>query len=132
MLSWGAFTVTFASVRALTHWIRRGHGPKSGGMSLGGYHFHHYNLGIAGLGALGALVVRDEARARIGEHAALPLSYGLFSALIADEAALLLDLKDVYWAPQGRKSVDIATGIIGVGGLAVALNPLVQDLRTSR
>ena len=36
-------------------------------------------------------------------------------ALITDEFALLLDLRDVYWARQGRISIDI-----GVGGIAAA------------
>lgn len=132
ILSWGAFTVTFAGVRALTHWIRRGHGPAGGGMSLHGHHFHHYNLGIAGLAGLGALAVRAEALERIGEHPALPLSYGAATALIADEAALLLDLQDVYWSPQGRESVEIATGVIGLGGLAIALAPLVTRVTRIR
>jgi len=39
--------------------------------------------------------------------------------LIADEAALLIDLQDVYWAKQGRTSVDLAVGVIAVGGLAI-------------
>jgi hypothetical protein len=29
---------------------------------------------------------------------------------------LLLDLEDVYWSHQGRKSVDAAIGIIAAGG----------------
>ena len=33
MLAWASFTVTFAGLRALTHWIRAGHGPSGGGMS---------------------------------------------------------------------------------------------------
>ncbi|MFE7416408.1 hypothetical protein ACFU5V_04505, partial [Rhodococcus sp. NPDC057529] len=32
VVSWAAFTATFAGVRALTHWIRRGHGPTGGGL----------------------------------------------------------------------------------------------------
>jgi hypothetical protein len=27
VLAWGAFTFTFVGLRALTHWIRAGHGP---------------------------------------------------------------------------------------------------------
>ena len=32
ILAWTAFTVTFVGLRALTHWIRAGHGPSGGGM----------------------------------------------------------------------------------------------------
>ncbi|SIR76192.1 hypothetical protein [Williamsia sterculiae] len=117
VLSWAAFTTTFGAVRALTHWIRAGHGPAGGGMSVGGQHFHHYNIGIALLGAVGATAIRGSERHH--KHPATALSYGLGTALIVDELALLLDLEDVYWAKQGRTSVDAAVMIIGLGGLGI-------------
>jgi hypothetical protein len=40
LVAWSAFTTTFALTRALTQWIRAGHGPASGGMSMGGRHIH--------------------------------------------------------------------------------------------
>lgn len=120
--AWASFTLTFAGVRALTHWIRDGHGPSSGGMSLGGQHFHHYNLGIALLAGVGALAVHGQ-HDRV-QHPLTAASYGVGTALIVDEAALLLDLQDVYWSQQGRTSVDLAVGIIGAGGLAIAGAPL--------
>jgi len=46
-------------------------------------------------------------------------AYGTATALIADEAALLLDLQDVFWSKQGRTSVDLA-----IGGLTIAGTPL--------
>lgn len=36
---------------------------------------------------------------------------------------LLLDLKDVYWAKEGRASVDTAVGLIGLGGVFLAAIP---------
>jgi hypothetical protein len=33
------------------------------------------------------------------------------------------------WLPQGRTSVDIAVGTIGVGGLALAFAPLIEHYR---
>ena len=45
----------------------------------------------------------------------MAVSYGSALALIVDEFALLLDLRDVYWARQGRISIDL-----GIGGSAVA------------
>lgn len=118
VLAWAAFSATFAGVRVLTHWIKGGHGPSGGGLSLGGRHFHHYNLGIGTLGMVGAIAVRGaEARRR---HPLVALAYGAGTALIVDELALLLDLQDVYWAKEGRTSVDAAIGIIGLGGLMAA------------
>jgi hypothetical protein len=121
LVAWSSFTVTFGATRALTHWIRDGHGPASGGLSVGGRHFHHYNIGIALLSAVGALALRGEQR-----HARHPLTataYGSANALIVDELMLLLDLKDVYWAKDGRTSVDTAVALIGLGGVYLAAIP---------
>jgi hypothetical protein len=43
-----------------------------------------------------------------------------------DEFALLLDLQDVYWAKQGRLSVDIGVGAVAVGGVGFAALPLLR------
>jgi len=122
IVAWASFATTFAFVRALTHWIRDGHGPSGGGMSVGGRHFHHYNLGIALLTGIGGITIRGAEHHR--RHLGTAAAYGTATALIADEAALLIDLQDVYWAKEGRTSVDIAVGIIATGGLAVAAVPL--------
>ncbi len=118
VLAWGAFTITFAGLRGLTHWIRAGHGPSGGGISVSGRHFHHYNLGIALLAAVGAVGLRGTEQER--HHPAAAIAFGSANALIVDELALLLDLKDVYWAADGRKSVDAAVGLIAAGGTIVA------------
>src|SRR6476660_2142219 len=62
VLAWASFTATFVGVRALTHWIRDGHGPSGGGVSLAGKHFHHYNIGIGLLATVGAIALRGEER----------------------------------------------------------------------
>jgi hypothetical protein len=62
LLAWSTFATTFGATRALTHWIRAGHGPAGGGMSVGGRHFHHYNIGIILLSAIGAVALRGEER----------------------------------------------------------------------
>ena len=113
LLSWATFTTMFVALRVLTHWIRAGHGPKGGGISLGGRHFHHYNIGIALLTALGAIGLRGSEKQR--RHPTTAIAYGSATALIVDELALLLDLEDVYWSSAGRKSVDAAIGVIAVG-----------------
>ena len=134
VLAWSTFTVTFAGLRGLTHWIRSGHGPSGGGMSVGGKHFHHYNIGIALLTGVAAVGLRGTERQR--RHPAAAIAFGSANALIVDEVALLLDLKDVYWATEGRESVDAAIGIIAAGGTIVAGMPfwpharrVLRDLR---
>jgi hypothetical protein len=118
VLSWGSFAGTFATARTVTHLIRAGIGPKSGGLSLGGHHFHHYNIGIATLMGVGGIAIRGRAERRLRPVAAV--AYGFGVGLIVDEAALLLDLQDVYWSKQGRTSVDVAVTIIAIGGLTAA------------
>ena len=126
-MSWATFTLTFAGLRVLTHWIRAGHGPKGGGISIGGRHFHHYNIGIALLSAIGAVGLRGAEKRR--RHPAVAVAYGAANALVVDELALLLDLEDVYWSQQGRESVDAAIGIIATGGTFFAGLPFWPHAR---
>ena len=56
LLSWLAFTVTFAAVRGITYSIKEGEGP-FGNLSLGGAHLHHYMWGIGLLSGVGAIAV---------------------------------------------------------------------------
>ena len=62
----------------------------------------------------------------------MAVSYGVGLALIVDEFALLLDLKDVYWAKQGRISVDLGIGVSSVTGTYLAALPLLRALRRGR
>ncbi len=128
LASWLAFTATFAAVRGITYSIRAGKGP-FGNVSAGGEHLHHYMWGIGMLAGVGAIAVHGEERQR--SHPAVAMSYGSGLALIVDEFALLLDLKDVYWAKQGRLSVDIAVGGIAIAGSYFAAQPVVRALSVS-
>jgi hypothetical protein len=126
LASWIAFTGTFGAVRGITWSIRAGRGPFRN-LSAGGEHLHHYLWGIGMLAGVGAVAVRGTDRQR--EHPAVAVSYGIGLALIVDEFALLLDLKDVYWAQQGRISVDLGVGGIAVTGSYFAALPLLRALR---
>ena len=129
LLSWLAFTGTFAGLRALTYSIRVGKGPFRN-ISVGGEHLHHYMWGIGLLSGVGAIAVRGEERHR--RHPAVAVSYGAGLALIVDEFALLLDLRDVYWARQGRISIDIGVGGIAVAGSYFAALPVLRRLQRER
>jgi hypothetical protein len=129
LLSWLAFTGTFAGLRVLTYSIREGKGPFRN-VSVGGEHLHHYMWGIGLLAGVGAVAVRGDEEHR--RHPAVAISYGSGLALIADEFALLLDLRDVYWAKQGRISVDLAVGAIATTGSYFAALPVLRRLRRDR
>ena len=108
-----------------SYWIRDGHGPRAGGISGGGRHFHHYNLGIALLSGVGAVGLRGSERRR---RTATATAYGSALALI-DEFALLLDLKNVYWSSDGRKSVDAAVIVIASGATVIVGLPFWRHAR---
>ena len=86
--------------------------------------------GIGLLAGVGAVAVRGEDRQR--RHPAVALSYGTGMALIVDEFALLLDLRDVYWAAQGRISVDLGVGGISLAGSYFAGLPVLRRVRADR
>ncbi len=126
LLSWLAFTVTFGAVRGITYSIKEGKGP-FGNLSVGGEHLHHYMWGIGLVSGVGGVAVHGEDERR--KHPLVAISYGTGLALIVDEFALLLDLKDVYWAKQGRISVDLGVGGSSLAGTYFAALPLLRALR---
>jgi hypothetical protein len=127
--SWLAFSTTFAGVRGITYSIRSGHGPFRN-ISAGGEHLHHYMWGIGMLAGVGAVAVHGDDKMR--RHPAVAIGYGSGLALIVDEFALLLDLKDVYWARQGRVSVDLGVGFIAAAGSYFAAWPAWRALKDRR
>jgi hypothetical protein len=108
-LASSAFFVTFAGVRYIVHSIRAGRGPFRN-VSAGNKHIHHLVWGILLLLVVGyawlvqlGTGVGDPPRRWMRSTALL---YGAGSALTLDEFALWLNLEDVYWAPEGRRSID--------------------------
>jgi hypothetical protein len=121
LVAWSAFGLTFGVTRAVTLWLRGGRGLAGGGIVIRGRHIHHYNLGIALLTFVGAVTLGGLERHR--RHPLTITAYGSGVALIIDELALLIDLQDVYWAKDGRWSVDAAIGTIAAGGVYLAAAP---------
>ena len=126
LLSWLAFTTTFGALRGITYSIKEGKGPFRN-LSVGGAHLHHYMWGIGLVSGVGGVAVHGDEPRR--NHPAVALTYGAGLALIVDEFALLLDLKDVYWARQGRISVDLGIGASSLAGTYFAALPLLRALR---
>jgi hypothetical protein len=129
LIGWLAFTGTFGGVRGVTHAIKSGRGPFRD-MSVGGEHLHHYMWGIGLLAGVGAVAVRGDERMR--RHPATALAYGGGLALIVDEFALLLDLKDVYWAQEGRVSVDVGVGGSSAVASYFAALPVLREVNKRR
>ena len=115
-----AFFAGFGAARGITYLIHKGVGPFHD-MQVGGRHLHHMVFGIGGLlgtGYLWLLLIGTDHRSERRASRATAASYGLASALTLDEFALWLNLQDVYWARQGRLSIDAAAifgGLLSIG-----------------
>ena len=106
-----AFFVAFAVTRAITHAIRAHRRPLRT-ISFGRRRPHHHHLvwgillllgvGYAWLLQVGTGVGRSSPWA----SRSTAILYGIGSAVTLDEFALWLNLEDVYWARQGRESID--------------------------
>lgn len=107
-----SFSVTFGAARASTHVIHA-HGGRPVGpfqnLQVGRHHIHHFVPGIAlaFLAGGASITARDQ---RLDPWLALP--FGVGTALTLDEAALLLQLEDVYWTEEGVISVQITLAAI--------------------
>jgi len=61
----------------------------------------------------------------VPEFTAAAILFGVGAALVLDEFALILHLQDVYWAEDGRTSVDAVFAAVAVAGLLIlGFNPL--------
>jgi hypothetical protein len=109
------FLGSFALVRLSTWGIRDQWGPFRN-VRIGGHHIHHFVPGILlafGSGTA-ALLIDDDA---IEQQLAIPLGAGI--GLTFDEAALLLDLRDVYWTKEGLLSVQLSLGATAILSIAI-------------
>lgn len=115
-----AFSITFGVVRLSTWTIRyRGAFGPFRNLVLGDRHIHHFvpGIAIAVLAGGASIIRRDESWDKW-----LALPFGAGTAMVLDEAALLLSLEDVYWTEEGVVSVQItlaamallATGVVGL------------------
>jgi hypothetical protein len=109
------FLGSFALVRLSTWGIRDGWWPFRN-VRVGDRHIHHFVPGIVIAFASGttALLTDDEA---LEER--LAVSTGVGMGLTFDEAALLLDLRDVYWTRQGLLSVQLSLGATAILSIAI-------------
>lgn len=121
----GALVVTFVVTRLITRLIRSGRGPFRD-LSVGGVHLHHQVFGIFLLLGTGAIEIAYQPGGPWQE--VLAVLFGMGAALTLDEFALWLRLDDVYWGPEGRRSVDAVLLAVVVGLLLlIGFSPFDQD-----
>ncbi|MEO3858908.1 hypothetical protein [Acrocarpospora sp. B8E8] len=96
-------------IRAETRWWFKN-------VNVGDMHIHHVVFGVVLmlLGGVAGLIVSGVS---VGWHAVTAAVFGVGSALVLDEFALILHLRDVYWAEEGRTSVDAVFVAIAVTAL---------------
>ena len=116
------FLASFALVRISTLGIRDDWGPFRN-VSVGGRHVHHFVPGILLAFASGttALLTNDE-----GLEERLAVTTGIGMGLTFDEAALLLDLRDVYWTREGLLSVQLSLGATAILSIAILTQRMLR------
>ncbi|WP_214106019.1 hypothetical protein [Acrocarpospora catenulata] len=110
-------------IRANTRWWFKN-------VNVGAMHIHHVVFGVVLmlLGGVASLIVSGLS---VGWHVVAAAVFGVGSALVLDEFALILHLRDVYWSEEGRTSVDAvfiavaATGLLLVGRRPLDFHPTV-------
>jgi hypothetical protein len=111
-----AFIAAFLGIRASVRMIRAGVRWWPGNVVAGAVHVHHMVFGVVlmGIGGIAGLAAPSGS---MDWHAASAAIFGLGMALVLDEFALILHLRDVYWANEGRVSVDAVFVAAGVTAL---------------
>jgi hypothetical protein len=104
-----SFFITFLAVRLLVSAIVHHIGPFQY-VTMNGRHIHHLVWGILILLGVGygylMEVGNEDTATSIFAARLMSILYGAGAALTLDEFALWLNLEDVYWAKQGRESID--------------------------
>ena len=111
-----AFVLTFLFIRFSVRMIRAEVSWWPGNVAPGGVHVHHVVFGtvfvlVAGVGGFSPIGgVRPWSEIFGG-------LFGCGAALVLDEFALILHLRDVYWSEQGRTSVNAVFLAVALMGL---------------
>lgn len=115
-----SFVLTFAGVRAVVYGVVHNI-PPFHFVQVGGRHIHHLVFGIIILLLVGygwlCEVGNGSDASSILVGRLMSILYGVGAALTLDEFALWLNLRDVYWAREGRASID---AVILFGALLAA------------
>lgn len=108
-----AFVAGFGFIRLSVRMIRANVRWWPGNVTPGDLHVHHMVFGVVFMlvgGVTGIAAPGGSLNWRAGAAAL----FGLGAALVLDEFALILHLKDVYWSSAGRLSVEAVFVAVGI------------------
>ena len=119
-----AFVCGFLSVRISVRLVRAGVRWWPGNLTAGPVHVHHMVFGVV-LMAAGGIAGLAAPTNSLTWRSLAAATFGLGMALVFDEFALILHLRDVYWSNEGRLSVDavfvaaVVTALLVIGVVPV-------------
>ncbi|HTS95260.1 MAG TPA: hypothetical protein VMI33_01445 [Streptosporangiaceae bacterium] len=112
-----AFVLGFGFIRLSVRLIRAQVRWWPGNVVTGAVHVHHMVFGVVFMG-VGGVAELAAPLYSLGWRSAAAVVFGLGTALVLDEFALILHLRDVYWSNEGRVSID---AVFVAGGVTALL-----------
>src|SRR5580693_3344204 len=109
VLGFGFIRLSARLIRARVRWW-------PGNVVAGAVHVHHMVFGVV-LMAVGGVAELAAPLYSVDWRSAAAALFGLGTALVLDEFALILHLRDVYWSNEGRLSIDAVFVAAGVTAL---------------
>jgi uncharacterized membrane protein len=120
-----AFVLTFLFIRLSVRMIRAEVSWWPGNVTPGGVHMHHEFFGMILMLISGFSFVALASFHTPVANCVLASVFGIGCALVLDEFALILHLRDVYWEEEGRSSIDAVFVAIAIGLLfLMGLRPI--------
>jgi hypothetical protein len=119
-----ALVVGFGFIRLSVRMIRAQVRWWPGNVVTGETHVHHMVFGVVFMG-IGGVAELAAPLQSLGWRAGAAVLFGIGTALVLDEFALILHLRDVYWSNEGRVSVDavfVAAGVTAL--LLIGVSPV--------
>ena len=119
-----AFVAGFGCIRVSARLIRAQVRWWPGNLRAGSVHIHHMVFGVIFM-AVGGVAGLAAPVTTMPWRTAPAALFGLGMALVLDEFALILHLRDVYWSHEGRLSIDavfVASGVTAL--LLIGASPV--------
>ncbi len=126
-----AFVAGFGCIRLSARLIRAEVRWWPGNLRAGSVHVHHMVFGVVFM-AIGGVAGLAAPVSSLPWRAGPAALFGLGTALVLDEFALILHLRDVYWSNEGRLSIDavfVASGVTAlllIGASPVGVNSVAN------